>query len=495
MAVRQQNLDKFNEMFWKITNPQDPLYGEYLTSEELTDMIGPDCAVVDKLLTWLEGQGIEDAQVSQNKDFIHFSASVEQVSNAFAVKMYVYKNSQTGKEIIRTTLPYSVPEEFGDYIDFVVGIKSFPIPPRKTVPASPDTLAIGPAQLRQRYNVTALGGDATTMQAVAEFQDQFYSPADLQQFFTEYVKYDPNGDHVAKTEGQNSPSDPGVESSLDIQYIMGVAANVSSWFWSNPSVDFWSDLTSWVSQIEAVSNPPQVHSVSYGSQGDYPSDEYRQRLNTEFQKLGIRGLSIIFASGDSGTGCFFCVEFLPSFPATSPYVTSVGATRFINNAVGPEAAVEAFGSGGGFSLLFDRPSYQEAAVEHYFNTEKDLPESFFYNAKGRGTPDVAALGIGFEVIVGGGVQSVGGTSCAAPTFSAVISLLNDLRFKQGKKSLGFLNQWLYQTAAAHPNAFYDVTVGDNQYGCCGLTGFNCAPGWDPVTGLGTPNYSVLKTLV
>jgi len=48
-------------------------------------------------------------------------------------------------------------------------------------------------------------------------------------------------------------------------------------------------------------NLPPVHSISYGSQGNYPSTTYRDRLNTEFQKLGTRGASIIFASGDSGT--------------------------------------------------------------------------------------------------------------------------------------------------------------------------------------------------
>jgi len=410
------------------------------------------------------------------------------------VPLTYFQNAHSSKLIIRSAEPYTVPTHIAPLVDFIAGINTFPI--QKTLTKAPaQSLPVGPLQLRQRYNITDFGGRSNkTEQAVAEFQEEYFSPSDLQQFFSQYVPYS-TADIVAQIEGENDDSDPGLESSLDIEYIMGVAPNVTSWFWSNPALDFWTDLTSWVSQIEAIANPPQVHSVSYGSQGDYPSSTYRQRLNTEFQKLGTRGLSIIFASGDSGTGCFLCVEFLPSFPATSPYVTSVGATRFINGAVGPEAAVESFSSGGGFSLLFTRPSYQDQAVTHYFNVASDLPESFYYNANGRGTPDVAALGVGFQIIVGGQMTTVAGTSCSAPTFAAVVSLLNDIRLAKGAPSLGFLNPWLYQIAQTYPNAFYDVTVGDNQFGCCGFFGFSCAPGWDPVTGLGTPNFAVLKTLV
>lgn len=85
------------------------------------------------------------------------------------------------------------------------------------------------------------------------------------------------------------------------------------------------------------------------------------------QKLGSRGITIIFASGDSGTGCSFCYRFDPSFPATSPSLTCVGATEFMASG-GPvtpgmqEQAVSEFGSGGGFSWTFDRPACKRALV-------------------------------------------------------------------------------------------------------------------------------------
>ncbi len=127
----------------------------------------------------------------------------------------------------------------------------------------------------------------------------------------------------------------------------------------------------------------------------------------------LTGITIIFASGDSGCGCFLCVRYTPSFPATTPSITSVGATQFLGNggSVTPgtqEGAVSQFGSGGGMSWHFDRfvcfcfffffdsllrPSYQQAAVANYIkNHGNDIPSQFHWSKSGRGTPDVAMLG-------------------------------------------------------------------------------------------------------
>jgi tripeptidyl-peptidase-1 len=278
-------------------------------------------------------------------------------------------------------------------------------------------------------------------------------------------------------------------------------------FYSLKSFNFWQDLTTWLNELNSEATIPWVHSVSYGSQGDYPSVSYRDRLNLEFQKVGTRGASIIIASGDNGAGCEtgageanrLCdCTFYPSFPATCPYITSVGATAFITGNTGPEEAVSLFKSGGGFSQVFSIPDYQAAAVAGYLSSGVSLPESCSFNASGRATPDVGALGDEyFQVVNGGRTISVGGTSASTPTFSGIVTLLNDIRLNNGKTTLGFLNPFLYSITT--DGAFFDVTEGDNKSTRCCLSasndGFNCAPGWDPVTGLGTPNFAVLSTLV
>lgn len=464
--------------------------------DQLTDLISPEDEVIASINAWLGSNGVSKINTVANRDFIHIEVPVSKAEELFGVTYQVYHHDETDMELVKTLGPYKAPAEIAAKLDFVSGNMGFPRVHKavyqSNMGAPEGTLAITPEILRQRYNVSSkyVGGLQSNRQAVAEFQGQYYSPADLKTFFHQYVSGSHNNT-VTKVVGENDSQNPGVEASLDIQYIMGVALDVPTWFWSVPAYDFWADLVEWTSQIGNTTDAPWVQSVSYGDQAEGPAGDYKDRLNVEFQKMGARGISVIFASGDSGTGCYLCFYFEPSFPATSPYVTSVGATRFLQEEVGPEAAVEAFGSGGGMSWHFPMPEYQKTAVENFFATSTNLPESHYYNQAGRGTPDVAALGIGFEVIVNGETNSVGGTSASAPTFAGIVSLLNEYRLGQKKATLGFLNPFIYQ----NPGAFWDVTEGNNQHGCCVYTGFSCAAGWDPVTGLGTPNFEQLLSAV
>jgi hypothetical protein len=189
------------------------------------------------------------------------------------------------------------------------------------------------------------------------------------------------------------------------------------------------------------------------------------------------------------------VQLWPSWPASSPWVTSVGATRFIGQKVGnPEMATDQFGSGGGFSSQFDQTDaqYQAAAVAKYLSTVEasTLPPAGSFPPLGRATPDVSALGEGFQVVVHGTPMPVGGTSASSPTFAGLVSLLNEARLDAGKPAMGFLNPFLYKNEAA----FFDVTVGSNKVSRGGGAmpyGFNCSAGWDPATGLGTPLFGKL----
>jgi len=399
-------------------------------------------------------------------------------------------------------------------IDFVSGIVGLPDIDKPRVQLGGPSAAddIDPDVIRERYNITAnlTNTHPNNSHAVAEFQAQYYAPSDLKLFWDHFVKFAPFR-AIEKVVGHNEPSQPSLEASLDTQYIMGVAPNVTTWFYSMKSFNFFSDLTKWGVELNNETWAPWVHSVSYGlqDQTSWPSATYMARLDAEFQKAGIRGYSIIFASGDSGSGCAppgsddptkTCCTMNPSYPAISEYVTSVGATRFLKGNKGPEGAVKAFGSGGGFAP-FTLPvgEWQTDAVTVFLNDSKNYPKPCSFNRSGRATPDVSALGdIKFEVYQGGSKTLVGGTSASAPTFSAVITLLNDIRLHNNKTVLGFLNPWIYQTYASDPDAFFDVVEGNNDVpDCCktGKSGFNCIKGWDAVTGVGTPNFEALKNHV
>jgi len=439
--------------------------------------------------------------------------STFQASRLFNLKYEIYRHQVTGLVMECSRGPYSLPQRIAKYVDMISGLVGFPdlsIP--KTHLKRPSTQSsdqtIDPVVIRTRYNVSnVICTNPNSSHAVAEFEAEYFSPTDLQTFWNKFVPFAPYRP-VDQIVGTNSPLLPGPEATLDIQYIMGVAPNATTWFYGMKGFNFWDDLANWASLLNNESGIPWVHSISYGAQGDDPNQAYQVRLDVEFQKLGVRGVSIIFASGDSGSGCenhltdFCACNFNPSFPATCPHVTSVGATRFLSGNSGPEGAVYEFKSGGGFSVSdFSIPSFQDAAVEEYLNSNISFPNPCSYNSTGRSTPDVSALGdVYFQIIEFGIELSIGGTSAASPTFAAIITLLNDLRFNSGKSSLGWLNPFIYQTASNNPNAFFDVTIGDNEVtGCCTIgsdqSGFLCTKGYDPVTGVGTPNFEALASVV
>ena len=92
------------------------------------------------------------------------------------------------------------------------------------------------------------------------------------------------------------------------------------------------------------------------------------------------------------------------------------------------------------------------------------------------------------IAIDGNFSLVFGTSASAPTLGSIFTLINQERYDAGKNSIGFINP----TAYAHPEVFNDITLGGNQG--CGTPGFEATTGWDPVTGLGTPNYPKMLKL-
>jgi tripeptidyl-peptidase-1 len=255
-----------------------------------------------------------------------------------------------------------------------------------------------------------------------------------------------------------------------------------------------------------VYKPTNVISISYGGAESSLPIRYMRRQCLEYMKLGLQGVSVVFASGNHGVATSFCMGtegkvFSPDFPATCPYVTAVGATMVPpgGDAHRPrEVAVRTFGSGGGFSNFFGRQGYQQSTVQKYFRKAdpeypyyESIDNSSFadnggiYNRIGRAYPDVSSVGDNIVIFWKGKPLLGGGTSASAPIFGAILTRINEERLAAGMPTVGFVNPVLY----AHPEAFRDVTEGDNAG--CGTEGFPAVKGWDPITGLGTPVYPKL----
>ncbi|EEQ28740.1 Tripeptidyl-peptidase sed1 [Microsporum canis] len=270
--------------------------------------------------------------------------------------------------------------------------------------------------------------------------------------------------------------------------------------------------------------PTKVISISYAYEEGEFSPAYERRQCLEYLKLGLQGVTVVFASGDHGTAtrdgmCGNTVidsnqisdhepSYVPTFPSTCPYVTSVGGTQVPANGSVLDAEVafdtiitssdgnvsSRLTSAGGFSNVFAVPGYQATATRDYLQRLQNkytLPVNLNVTGfgSGRGFPDVAANAAAYATAVNGKLVKVYGTSASAPVFASVIAWINDARLNMGKQPVGFVNPVLY----ANPQVLNDVAKGSN-YDCANLPAYHASSGWDPVTGLGTPNFDRMLDL-
>lgn len=200
------------------------------------------------------------------------------------------------------------------------------------------------------------------------------------------------------------------------------------------------------------SDLPYVISNSYGDIENTVPLKYAKRVCNLIGMMGMRGRSILESSGDLGVGAVCLTsqgprarQFDAVFPATCPYITSVGGLQFYN----PENAWNA--SSGGFSMYFTQPSYQKTSVNTYLTkyipaaTKNYYSSNNFTDFSGRGFPDVSAHSLYpfYLTVIGGQAEPNGGTSAASPVFAAVIALVNDALLSAGKPALGFVSLLLH----------------------------------------------------
>jgi tripeptidyl-peptidase-1 len=278
---------------------------------------------------------------------------------------------------------------------------------------------------------------------------------------------------------------------LDIEYIMGIGVGVPTYYISTGGLhENQEPFLEWATALNSMTPVPWVHSVSYGDYEHTIDVTFADAVDVQFIKLATRGVSVMFASGDSGAGCNrACNTFVPNWPASDPWITAVGGVYLAGNQMHGDTI-----SSGGFSTFFEMPAYQSQTVKSYLaGAGNKIPPAKYFNSTGRAMPDVAAFSENVIIKIHGGDMPIGGTSCACPIFSGMVSLLNDQLLQKGSKPLGFLNPLLYKLASSTPSVFTDITEGSNPYGCC--PGFKCASGWDAVTGLGVPNYNNLRSAI
>ncbi|KAF9269034.1 family S53 protease-like protein [Marasmius fiardii PR-910] len=508
IALTPKDINGLEEALYQVSTPGNALYGQHLSLDQVKAFASPDPAAVTAVSQWLSEQGVQNVKTSGAfGDWLDFTVPITTADQLLNTNFESFVHIASGEKLVRT-LQYSVPQDLAQHIELVHPTTTFvrslsrPVP-KISFPAAPSNLTerangapsscnsvVTPSCLQSLYGIPATRATQSSNKlGVSGFIDQFANQADLRTFLVNLRPDLPSTTTftLQTLDGGQNPqgaSQAGIEANLDIQYTVGVASGVPTTFISvgDSSTDGVDGFLDIINFLQAQSAPPQVLTTSYGFDERDLGSTLATRLCNAYMSLGARGVSILFASGDGGVSggqpnSCNNQAFIPAFPGGCPFHTSVGSVRGVSE-------VGSTFSSGGFSNVFARPSYQASAVTTYLNALGSTNSGRF-NVNGRAFPDIAAQGENIEIVVGGQAGLVAGTSASSPIFASVIALVNDRLVAAGRPVLGFLNPFLY----ANPGAFFDITSGNNPG--CGTNGFPARAGWDPVTGLGTPNFAAI----
>ncbi|KAH8981731.1 subtilisin-like protein [Lactarius akahatsu] len=512
IGMKQQNLHMIENLLMDVAHPDPPTYGQHWTPKKVVDFFAPSESTVSSIRTWLSASGIAEdkPRLSPNKGWIELDLTVATAERLLGTEYHIYEHPSGERQI--GCLSYSVPEHISDHVGVI----------KPTVHLN-YRLPEYPARLRRRANLNHLGQpsithvpralangakiDATlsltncdqfvTLECLralydfcyipgateknsygiespltcpsVEFTPQTYRSPDLDLFFKKFsstqIGQRPT---LVSIDGCKSPnSSVNSESDLDLEYAMVL---------TNPQPVTLLQTGDIVEEPEScgIIQPPYVVSVSYAQDEGTATHRYATRQCNGYGKLGLLGTTVLYGSGDDGVagGGGVCqnssgdndvnaVRFNPAFPASCSFVVSVGATQINSGATvnDPESAY--FFSGGGYSDIFPMPSYQATTVAKFLKEHPPPYNAAQFNnsGKARGFPDLSANGLNYTIALDGRFKLVSGTSASSPVV--------------GKRPF------------AH--AFNDITAGKNPG--CGIV-----RGWDPVTGLGTPNFEKLLHL-
>lgn len=358
-------------------------------------------------------------------------------------------------------------------------VRCEPLEPRTLMSTAPT--GITPAQMRHFYAVDAIRfgstiGDGTGQTiAIVDPYDDPNALNDLKSFDATFHLADPQSfTKVDENGGTNLPStDPAgpgsqtweVEESLDVQWAHAIAP-AANLILVEANSSNTSDLFQAVSTAASLPGVVAV-SMSFGGRTSFGASQQDSTFTTP---AGHNGVTFLAATGDNGAP--------GGYPAFSPNVVAVGGTQITLGPGGSYGSEVGWsGSGGGFSRFEPEPSWQQSVQS---SGERSIPDVSMDASPQSGVPIYDSYDFG----TGSPWAKVGGTSLATPMWAGLIAIADQGRALAGMSSLDGPTQTLprlYNLASAD---FHDITSGFNGR-------YSAGPGYDEVTGLGTPVANLL----
>jgi kumamolisin len=452
----------------------DALKGRHITRQEFNEKYAADPVHFDALRKFAHDHGlsVDEGASSVARRTMVMRGTAQALEAAFGVELHDYERD--GHRFHAFAGAISVPGGSSDLIESVLGLDCRPVAKphlrlhdKKKASAS---TSYNPGEVAALYNFPkGVDGSGQTI-GIIELGGG-YKPSDIQEYFAGLKLPPPHVVSVSVDGAANAPTNPNSadgEVALDIEVAGGVApgANIAVYFTTNSAKGFLDAITT---AVHDLGNAPSIISISWGGPESGWTKASMKSIDNACKSAAAMGITITVASGDDGSSDGASGNNV-DFPASSPHVLACGGTKLegsgskISSEIVWNDGASGGATGGGVSTYFSLPTWQK---------NSGVPPRAG-STGGRGVPDVAGDAsptTGYNILVDGSKQVVGGTSAVAPLWAGLIALIN----QQTGKPAGLVNPVLY----AAPSAFRDITQGNNG-------SFSAGPGWDACTGLGSP---------
>jgi kumamolisin len=522
----------------EISDPHSPLYRHYLNQASFDALFGPLPQSETAISAYFRSQGFRITATYPNHLIVDAVGTVAQAEHAFQAQINNY-HSSTGQLFFANASPPSLPVQIASLVASVSGLNNAVQYHRHLLTHGQATLHIGatssslacpkpgspmvptsyiPSQIASAYDFSKLynTGVMGEGQTIGLLELDGFSASDI----ATYAACFGGNKTVIKTipiDGYNGAAGTNAsEVALDIETILGLAPHLASLrVYEAPGTSLTAYNDAWARIVSDVT-PVVSTSWVFCEQGAGLASEIQQE-NIFFQAAAAQGQTILAASGDLGAdGCYdpqTGANTTPSVddPASQPFVTGVGGTTLHINfdntyqfeQVWNDRSIHNGASGGGVSLVWHMPSWQEApGVANAYSTGfREVPDVSM-NADPQTGYDIFCKAGG---CANQGWMILGGTSAAAPAWAAMIALANQASLKANGNMVGFLNPSLYDIAHGLSNtsynaAFHDIVpvagyINNNDYVGNGGT-YPDGSAYDLATGLGTYDaYNLSQNLV
>ncbi|HEX6520408.1 MAG TPA: S53 family peptidase [Streptosporangiaceae bacterium] len=477
---------------------------------------------IERVRSVLTGLGLTITSVHAPSRRVKVAGTIGQLSQAFGTSVRMVRSDDVTHRYREGAL--YLPQSLDGVVEAVLGLDDRPqARPHFRAAAAAPAGSFTPAQVASVYQFPS-GTDGTGQTVALVELGGGFSQSDLSSYFSGLGLPTPSVTAVSVDGASNAPgSGADLEVALDIDVVGAAAPGAAQLVYFAPNSD--QGFVDAVSDAAHASPTPVAISISWGQSEDSWTAQGRTALDGAIADAGALGITVCVAAGDNGSsdgatdGSVHC-----DFPASSPHALACGGTRLVASATGGISSETVWNDGpgggaggGGVSDVFAAPSWQAnagvppvasgagagsgasagaagaaGAAAGTGSSAADVAEEARRHrhgsgavSGGRGVPDVSGNAdpqTGYQIMSGGKGQVVGGTSAVAPLWAALIARLAQATGTR----FGLIQPVLYAGIApgAGVAGFNDIVSGSNG-------AYNAGPGWDPCTGLGSPDATTL----